>query len=148
MQLVYHSRSRAAGQAPSTPELMRSLLSVASRNNARNGITGFLILDRSRFFQILEGARIRVLGVYERIQKDPRHDDVTLMALRDVSERDFPRWPMGGTIRNVEQMDIFLRHKVGGPLDPATVTAPSIVALARDLQDFDTDRNAALRAAS
>ena len=53
----------------------------------RDEVTGFLIFDQSWFFQILEGERARVLSTYERIQKDPRHGDVTLMSMRDVRER-------------------------------------------------------------
>lgn len=87
-QLVYHSRNRAVG---SKLDLLRAILMASRRNNARDEITGFLIFDQAWFFQILEGGRARVLSAYERIQKDPRHADVTLMSMRDVGARSFPQ---------------------------------------------------------
>lgn len=137
-QIIYYSRNRqaASGQRAQL-ELLRAILSASQRNNARDGITGFLLFDRSWFFQILEGERASIIKTYERIQHDPRHTDVTLMALRDTRARSFPAWSMGGAIRSVDQSEIYLRHGISGTLDPTKVTAPTVLALAMDLQDFE-----------
>ncbi len=137
-QLVYYSRNRAvAGTDCSHLDLLRTILSASRRNNARDDVTGFLLFDRTWFFQVLEGERPRVIPTYDRIQKDQRHGEVTLMSMRDVRRRSFPRWSMGGAMRSLEQQEIYLRHGVSGALDPARIMAPGVVALAMDLQDFE-----------
>ncbi len=121
-QIVYFSRNKAAESGERAQlELLRSVLSSSQRNNARNGITGFLLFDRTRFFQILEGERGPVLATYERIQKDRRHGDVTLMALRDAKSRAFSTWSMGGAVRNIDQDEIFC-----GTASRAHLTRPGL----------------------
>lgn len=136
-QLVYFSRYKAAvasgGHVPLEP--LRAILSVSQRNNSRNEVTGFLLFDQTWFFQVLEGERAPLVSTYERIQHDTRHVEVTLIALRDTRARSFPTWSMGGASRTVDQGEIFLRHGISGALDPARITAPTVIALAMDLQD-------------
>lgn len=136
IQLVYSSRNHAAAEPDrSQLELLRSILAVSRRNNARDGITGFLLFDRAWFFQILEGERQSVTASYGRIEKDPRHSEVRLMSTRDIRRRSFPRWSMGAALRTLDQQEIYLRHGICGALDPNRVTAPTILSLAMDLQD-------------
>lgn len=149
VQIVYHSRNRLNSSPDrSQLDLLRSVLSASQCNNARDGITGFLLFDRSWFFQILEGERAQVLATYDRIQKDPRHADVTLMALREMRARSFPGWSMGGGMRSLDHGEIYLRHGISGAMEPSRITAPTVVALAMDLQDFDLARQQQLRQAS
>ena len=139
-QLVYCSRNKAAGPERPQLELLRSVLSASQRNNTRDALTGFLLLDRAWFFQILEGERAPLMATYERIQRDPRHTDITLMSMRDIRARSFPRWSMGGVMRNLDQREIFLRHGIGDRIDPSRVMSATILALAMDLQDFEIEQ--------
>lgn len=140
-QIVYYSRHKAVASGERARlELLRTVLSVSQRNNSRDGLTGFLLFDRTWFLQVLEGERARLMSTYERIQRDPRHSDVTLIALRDTKARSFPTWSMAGAIRTLDQGEIFLRHGISGALDPARITAPTVVALAMDLQDYERAR--------
>ena len=124
---------------------LRQILAVSQANNARNGITGYLIFDQAWFVQILEGEAVTVRATYNRIQTDPRHSELVLVSQRDARRRSFPQWSMGGSMRTLDQQEIFLRHGVGDHLDPAKLTAPSIVALAMDLQDHEIARAASAR---
>lgn len=42
---------------------------------------------------------------------------------------------MGLISRSTDNEEVFLRHGIGSDFDPMRLTAPSIVALAMDLQD-------------
>jgi hypothetical protein len=142
-QLIYSSRYRSDAGKETLLETLRSILSASRRNNTRDGLTGFLLFDRPWFFQILEGAHDGVLATYNRIQKDPRHDSVSLMALREAPARSFPEWSMGGVLRNFDQQEIYLRHGIVDSLDPKKLQAATVLGLAKDLQDFEISRKAA-----
>ncbi len=137
-QLIYHSRFLPIGAGPSST--IRSILRASAANNLRDGLTGFLIFDKSHFVQVLEGDQAAVLEAYERIGDDPRHAELTLVATRQIVARAFADWAMGGHLRCDESQDIYARHGLAGGLDPARLRAPEVVALAQDLQAFETLR--------
>lgn len=147
-QLIYSSRYKKAPDSPSHLDTLRSILAASQRNNGADDLTGFLLFDRPWFFQILEGEHDQVISTYNRIQKDVRHDGVELMALRQMNRRSFPQWSMGGAMRGLDQQEIFLRHGLSGGLDPSKVVAPTVLALAVDLQDFEISRRESLKVAS
>jgi hypothetical protein len=137
-QLIYHSHFLPIGAGPSST--IRSILHASETNNFRNGITGFLIFDKSSFLQILEGDQAAVLETYDRIGEDPRHARVTVIAARQVAARAFTDWAMGGHLRSDETCDIYARHGAAGGLDPGRLQATEVVALAQDLLAFETRR--------
>jgi hypothetical protein len=147
-QLVYYSRHKPASPEQSNLAMLRDVLAASQRNNPRDALTGFLLFDAPWFTQVLEGEHDRVVGAYNRIQRDARHDGVVLMALREAPERSFPRWSMAGAMRNLDQQEIFLRHGVSAGLVPSKLTAATFLALAVDLQDFAIGRSEAVRAVS
>lgn len=148
-QLIYWSRNKVApSRDGSYRKLMDSLLSVSRPNNHRDGITGFLISDGVWFMQILEGDPEAVSRTYQRIQRDPRHGSVTQAALRTIRTRSFPSWSMGASLRTAERNTIFARHGVGQALDPSELLAPTMLALAMDLQDAEMAENSHWLAAS
>lgn len=146
-QLTYHSRNLAQASPGGLLAVLRDILAKSQRNNARDGITGYLIGDRDWFAQVLEGEADKVRATYNRIQSDPRHEQVTLLSRREVRTRSFPQWSMGGALRTAETEEIFLRHGTAGPFDPRRSGAPSILALAMDLQDAEIGRRLGLCAA-
>lgn len=147
-QLTYHSRNLAQASGGGLLAALRDILAVSQRNNARDAITGYLIGDRDWFAQILEGEADKVRATYNRIQSDPRHGQVTLVSRREIRARSFPQWSMGGALRTPETEEIFLRHGAAGAFDPRRLSAPSILAVAMDLQDCEIARRLGLRAAS
>lgn len=78
-----------------TPEELLSLLTECQTNNAANNITGILLYAHETFFQVLEGEETIVNRVYERIKKDKRHKDCTMIEVEQIKERAFPYWSMG-----------------------------------------------------
>jgi len=76
-------------------EELLELLKTCRTNNSAKDITGALIYLHRTFFQILEGDEQNVEETYEKIKKDTRHKDVTLIEKKSIAERDFPYWSMG-----------------------------------------------------
>lgn len=136
-QLIYYSRNKSARMSGRPLlEMLRGIMSVSRRNNERDGITGFLIYDGTWFIQILEGEPASVARTYERIRGDGRHGEVSLSSMREVRRRSFPRWSMAAALRTLDHREIFLRHGISNAIDPTRLAAPTILALAMDLQDL------------
>ncbi|WP_369794470.1 BLUF domain-containing protein [Asticcacaulis sp. AC466] len=91
-QLIYHSRYTISTSGLNT---IRNILSASETNNYRNGVTGFLIFDKSSFVQVLEGERGMVEDTYLRICNDPRLSGMGYGGLHRIagSERNLrPSW--------------------------------------------------------
>ncbi|GAB5555430.1 MAG: hypothetical protein Sapg2KO_50210 [Saprospiraceae bacterium] len=81
----------------------------SSRNNLKVNITGLLVYFEKLFFQIIEGEDEEVDQVYQKIQKDPRHNNILRLKTEySVGERLFPTWSMK-TINLDDNVDDLLR---------------------------------------
>lgn len=85
-------------RSESIPELeqkdLANILEKAKTTNSANNITGCLIYHNKSFVQILEGNKIDVLEIYEKIKTDKRHHKVTLLWENEVENRYFTEWNM------------------------------------------------------
>lgn len=85
-------------RSESIPELeskdLADILEEANARNSEKNITGCLIYHEKSFVQILEGNKIDVLEIYEKITTDKRHHKVTLLWENDVESRYFTEWNM------------------------------------------------------
>jgi NADH dehydrogenase FAD-containing subunit/class 3 adenylate cyclase/uncharacterized membrane protein YphA (DoxX/SURF4 family) len=80
----------------------------ASLNNQKIDITGILIAVGDYFFQILEGEETTVNVLIEKISRDPRHRDVTILSAETgCEERLFSDWNMKAVTLN-ESNDLIL----------------------------------------
>lgn len=61
-------------------------------NNAKNGITGYLLYVDGYFIQYLEGSAKQVEKLYLKISLDPRHHSITLLGHEKITERAFKKW--------------------------------------------------------
>lgn len=147
-QLVYYSHNTVPESGRSMTSNMREILSASQRNNGRDGITGFLIFDKTYFIQILEGERSRVTDTYNRIARDSRHSTATIINVRDVPARLFPNWTMGGAMRTPEVQEVYLQHGFGGTLQPNRLKSDQVISLALDLQAFEVSRRQEQKLAS
>jgi hypothetical protein len=73
--------------------LMR-LTDQASQLNQQLDLSGVLFYENQHFGQILEGPRIEAMKIWEKIQRDPRHQQVRLLKMEEIKERSFPAWSM------------------------------------------------------
>ncbi len=83
----------------SSPDLsdqqIKTIVEQSRLNNAKSGITGVMLYVRGNIIQVLEGEKEAVEMLYERIQLDSRHAQVTTVLSRPISERLFSAWWMG-----------------------------------------------------
>lgn len=91
--LIYTSRE----SQEFTAAALKKILMTARLRNHEVGVTGVLVYQGGMFLQALEGAEDEVETIFARIEKDPRHCDLTVLH-RDLSvgkRRMFGEWSMG-----------------------------------------------------
>jgi len=92
-QIVYESVRTFENE--SVFEGNHDILTVSTRNNSRDGLTGMLVEDEGKFFQALEGEHEPTRACMKRIEADIRHHDVNTLIDRPCGRRRFSRWSMG-----------------------------------------------------
>ena len=93
-RLVYTSRNQMPGSEAAMAEAVAQILETSRRNNVRADVTGALMFNGGAFAQVLEGPRRGVEQIFERIQRDMRHGDVTVLQCGPVESRGFTNWSM------------------------------------------------------
>lgn len=96
IRLVYVSRSTFTS-VPNHPGLnpdVARILAKSRKNNARLQVVGGLLFGDGNFLQCLEGEVEVVEALYGRIEADPRHRDVTMLARQRIEQRSFGTWSM------------------------------------------------------
>lgn len=73
---------------------VKGIVEASQRNNQLRGITGVLIYEGSNFVQVIEGERSDLEALIEKVKRDHRHTDFTLLADEPVSERQYSDWSM------------------------------------------------------
>ena len=96
-RLVYTSRNLIPGTEDEQAAVVAQILETSQRNNGKVGVTGALLFNSGTFAQVLEGPRTAVEATFERIQRDPRHSDVSVLQCEAVDDRGFPTWSMAFT---------------------------------------------------
>lgn len=81
-------------EVPCAPDDLSQLVACARRNNVRDGITGILLSGRAGFIQLIEGPRMAVLSLFERLENDPRHRNMVILHKGDTHLRTFPDRPL------------------------------------------------------
>ena len=106
-RLVYLSKNRIGGGPANIAAEVQSILAAAQRNNPLLGLTGALIFNAGVFAQVLEGACSAIESTFEKIQQDPRHGDLEVLAYHPTAERTFQHWSMGYFGQSREGQDLF-----------------------------------------
>ncbi len=88
--IIYTSREAQFFSDAETEQL----LTDARSHNQASDITGVLLYFNLVFFQVLEGPREALEGLFARIVEDSRHKDVTLQVSEPIDARLFPDWSM------------------------------------------------------
>jgi Sensors of blue-light using FAD len=77
-QLLYLSHLVASARY----DVFAAICHASRANNADRSITGVLLFDGHRFCQLLEGPAASVAHVRQSIEKDPRHEFMTVLVDR------------------------------------------------------------------
>jgi hypothetical protein len=78
-----------------SPAELRELLEQSRAYNREHGITGLLIYRDREFLQFIEGEQDELLSLYERIERDTRHQQVHLIWDGPIAARTCGDWAMG-----------------------------------------------------
>jgi hypothetical protein len=105
-RLIYRSCNRIPSER--RPAELGKLFTAARSNNKKAGITGALLLSGSWFVQTLEGDEDLVRSLFARIERDPRHDSVSLLEAGIVDDRAFPHWSMARVSEDGSAPDTYL----------------------------------------
>ncbi len=126
VRLMYASRARAGLDTEEAAAILRQ----SRASNPPQGITGVLCLCPSGLFiQVLEGGRDPVNALYNRITRDARHHQVTLLRYEEIAERRFAGWSMGQV--NMARLNpaLVLKYSETTALDPWSVPGQAIEAM-------------------
>jgi hypothetical protein len=93
-RIVYCSRNQIIGTPEEIEAEIQLILASSRKNNASAGVTGALLFNQGLFAQVLEGSLEGVERIFEKIQRDPRHSDVTVLQNGTAGHRDFAEWSM------------------------------------------------------
>jgi hypothetical protein len=72
-----------------SPSELDEILLKSRVNNASLGITGILLFNLGSFFQVLEGEKVTVETLYEKISKDKRHNKTTKIIMEPIKKCSF-----------------------------------------------------------
>lgn len=125
-RLVYYSRNAISGDAETLAGAITSILVKSQQNNERVGVTGALMFNSGCFAQVLEGSRSSVEEVFERIQQDDRHGEVSLLAFDPAPSRSFENWSMGFVGASVDDAARYGKLMQESGFDPARMTGEAL----------------------
>ena len=90
VRLIYASRKTEHWN----DQELQKLTAQASEYNRKHAITGVLIFNRKNFLQCIEGERSKVSALFQKIAHDDRHQNIELISVEQVDEREMERWNM------------------------------------------------------
>ncbi|MEY4685754.1 MAG: hypothetical protein RLZ25_2213 [Pseudomonadota bacterium] len=98
-QIIYESKAtRSFSEAE-----VEALLAASRTSNSRKGITGILLYRNGTFTQVLEGEESAIRALLEKIQRDPRHQNLSVRLEQTIVSRSFPNWSMAYSRRDLSE---------------------------------------------
>ncbi|WP_299670422.1 BLUF domain-containing protein [uncultured Polaribacter sp.] len=89
-EIVYSSKAKEN----ITKEDLQSILDPSKKKNESLGISSCLVYHKNSFYQILEGPKKEVLNLVEKIKKDERNSNLSVLYSGIKSGRTFKEWSM------------------------------------------------------
>ena len=87
------------------------MLSDARDFNAEHHITGCLLYHDRKFLQLLEGEKSKVISLFNAIESDQRHQNITVLRTEEREDRIFDRWSMA--FYDYGNLRLSAQHKLG-----------------------------------
>ncbi|MDP2177474.1 MAG: BLUF domain-containing protein [Methylicorpusculum sp.] len=131
-RLIYISRNEISGDEATLNREIDQILASSRVKNPIENITGALMFNAGCFAQVLEGSHNEIQNTFERIQCDPRHSHVVVLAFEPTSERSFSNWSMAyfGTNSNAAAKFGDIANKAG--FDPSLLEGDRIFDLLKE----------------
>ena len=140
-RILYCSRNSLKGTANGQLAEIRQILASSRKNNSLHEITGALLFNSGCFAQVLEGLLKHVEATFERIQRDLRHADVTVLEAGFVSQREFPEWSMAFSGANHGESAAFADFSLERAFQNPSVAATEIQEMLTSLVIQDDEFN-------
>jgi hypothetical protein len=86
------------------PNGLTDILRISRELNKPLGLTGMLLYSDGCFFQVLEGEAAAVDTLYEKLDRDKRHQQLTLIIREPIARRSFADWSMGFSSATPEEL--------------------------------------------
>ncbi|MEQ1529561.1 MAG: BLUF domain-containing protein [Methylococcales bacterium] len=131
-RLIYISRNEIAGDEATVRREIEQILSSARIKNPSANITGALMFNSGCFAQVLEGYHDDIQNTFERIQCDPRHSHVVVLAFAPTAERGFPNWSMAYQGADSTASAKFADITQTSGFDPANLNSDNMFALLKE----------------
>jgi len=110
----------------------KSILSVSSKHNKNNNITGVLVYGRSYFIQCLEGNKEQVEKLYKKIILDQRHEHIELISKEEIQERYFNNWRLS-LMNESSYTHIVQRYAHNTDFDPYSMRPEQLIKMLDEL---------------
>jgi Sensors of blue-light using FAD len=127
-RLIYVSRSKL-NPADGLVQALDAITRQSAQRNGQSYVTGLLIYHGGWFLQVLEGERSAVNDVVQRLMRDPRHENVQILAAHNISERAFPRWNMESMLLDPEHQLLVEAVEPGMRFDPSNLSPEAALKL-------------------
>jgi len=92
--MAYISKNTIGGDREQEKAQIEDILKAAQTNNPSVGVTGALLYSGGYFCQVIEGPEEELEDLFETIQMDPRHGEVTVLHFHEIEKRGFSEWSM------------------------------------------------------
>lgn len=92
--LAYISKNMIKGDRDVIEADIKSILASAHKNNPALNVTGALLYSGGYFCQVIEGPEEALEELFENIQLDSRHGQVTVLHFEPIEKRSFGEWAM------------------------------------------------------
>ncbi len=92
--ITYFSKSKLTGDIDKIEQEVNAILEIAQENNSQRSVTGALLYSGGYFIQVLEGPEEAVEEIFEFIQCDKRHKEITVLTNKHIEHRSFSKWAM------------------------------------------------------
>jgi|GEM_PF-205880 len=130
IRLAYASQSTSG--VHELKDHLTSILSTAQYHNPRHNICGVLCFGNGYFVQFLEGYRPDIERLYQSIQNDKKHCDITLLVSYPIEKSVFYGWSMK-YVRLDEGLQDFLSEHQLLPFHPVSLSTETVEKLIQHL---------------
>lgn len=120
-----------------TDKDLARILTQSQHNNRARGITGILLYLNGCIIQVLEGKEADVKALYQVINRDPQHTQVTKLYSGSINHRSFADWAMGYKTLSTSELDHLqdVLSFVGKPTTGSVPEANIILSLVQVFYD-------------
>ena len=115
---------------PITTTVTTLILEQSNIYNKKENITGVLCQGSGLWMQVLEGERHQVNVLYARIMASRHHNNVELLSMEEITQRQFGKWSMALVHLSKDDPMVQMAHP---EFDPYSATAKDAMALLDEL---------------